>query len=197
MVGRHGALGLLHTQGGLRLASRRLTVRPQRLVCLVTVLGLMAVLGWTGVAFPFTEKQALLGHQIFALNCAVCHGKDGRGKTVPVGDMKGRKTPPLLVTDTFPLPETDTFPLHPRPYQKSRKLPFRTAFDIYQFLNGKHPPGTPKLYFEEHFWAIIALFLENRGVPPDGVPLNAEIAKGTLLHPPGGGQKVPQPRERR
>lgn len=150
---------------------------------LLAALGLVALLGWTEAAFPYTAKQAHLGHKIFALNCTVCHGEDGRGGTVPRGAMMGHKTPPLLGTDTFPL--------QPRPDQKYRKIPFQAAYDIYRFLNGKHPPGTPKLYFEEDFWAIIALFLEGRGLGPDGVSLTPEVAQRTPLHPAGGGQKAP------
>jgi mono/diheme cytochrome c family protein len=113
---------------------------------------------------PRFSEQAARGARLFVENCAKCHG--------PAGE--GAKAPRLVGLDDGALP------LHPRPEQKIRMTPFRTAADVAAFVVKNMPPGGPSLPIAD-YWAILAFDLQANGVTLEA-PLGPSNAGSVHLH---------------
>lgn len=116
---------------------------------------------------PLTvATQVQHGKQVFAANCARCHGDAGQGK----------KGPPLVGADALPL--------DPRPSQKLRKQQFHTALDVANFVTHNMPPDPDdrsKLR-ENDYWAVLAFDLNANGVALNQ-PVGPGNAASIVLHP--------------
>lgn len=100
-----------------------------------------------GAAFTTASAQIEHGGQVFANNCARCHGDHG----------EGGKGPPLVGKDALPLR---------RPDAKKRTGEFRTAMDIAAFVTQNMPP-TPEArakLTERDYWSVLAFALNANGV---------------------------------
>jgi mono/diheme cytochrome c family protein len=118
-------------------------------------------------AAPHTvTSQVQLGKEVFAANCARCHGDAGEGK----------KGPPLVGPNALPL--------DPRPDQKVRKQPFHTALDVAQFVTHNMPPDADdrKKLRESDYWAVLAFDLNANGVALKE-PVGLGNASSIVLHP--------------
>ena len=113
---------------------------------LVTVLAVLAVVGWAGIARA-DEAQIAEGGKLYAKHCAKCHGKAGEGT---------KKAPPVVGKDALPL--------DPRPTQKVRKTQFHTAQDVAEFVSTKMPANKPGSLKPDEYYAILAFDLDANGV---------------------------------
>jgi cytochrome c len=107
------------------------------------------------------------GKDVFARNCAKCHGDAGQGST---------KAPPLVGPSALPL--------DPRPTQKYRTQKFHTAMDVAQFVTKNMPPDEDdraKLS-ENDYWAVLAFDLSANGVQVRDV-VGPHNASSYVLHP--------------
>jgi cytochrome c len=112
-------------------------------------------------------EQNARGSQLFAANCAKCHGDAGQGSE-----------------DAPPLVGKGALPLDPRPDQKLRKAKFHTAMDVASFVTQQMPPKASdraKLTPED-YWAILAFALNANGVAVKE-PVSPGKAASIVLHP--------------
>jgi len=120
-----------------------------------------------GAAPPTTvAAQVERGGEVYAANCARCHGDDGRGTG---------KAPPVVGPDALPLePRTDS----------DRHGEFRTALDVAQFVTANMPPkASARARLSEHdYWAVLAFDLTANGVALDE-PVGPANAGSIVLHP--------------
>jgi len=114
----------------------------------------------SGTAFAFTAKQAQHGKQLYAEQCAMCHGSKGQGGTVPdaVPGFGGMSAPGLMGSGAL-----DTM---------------RTAENYYSFIKATMPLQSPGSLTKSDYLDIIAYTLEqNKMAKPDMTPLTVENAK--------------------
>jgi cytochrome c len=105
--------------------------------------------GSTSLGQTIAEIQIKRGSELFAANCAKCHGDAGQG-----------------TEDAPPLVGKDALPLNPRRDQKVRTASFHTAMDVANFVTKEMPPKAnlrAKLTSED-YWAILAFALNANGV---------------------------------
>jgi len=117
---------------------------------------------------PLTaSSQIEHGQELFAANCAKCHGDAGQG-----------------TEDAPPLAGKGALPLKPRPDQKLRKTDFRTAMDVAEFVTKAMPPkaAARARITNDEYWAILAFALDANGVPLRE-PVGPGNAKSIVLHP--------------
>lgn len=111
--------------------------------------------------------QIARGGQLFAANCAKCHGDSGQG-----------------TEDAPPLVGKGALPLDPRPDQKLRTMKFHTAMDVAQFVTKEMPPkasARAKLTPDD-YWSILAFALNANGVVLKE-PAGPGNAASIVLHP--------------
>lgn len=115
---------------------------------------------------PTAAAQIARGHELFAENCAKCHGDAGQG-----------------TDDAPPLVGAGALPLDPRPDQK-RAVKFHTAMDVAQFVTKEMPPkasARAKLTSDD-YWSILAFALSANGVALKE-PASPANAASIVLHP--------------
>ena len=147
---------------------------PLRIACLVVLLTACKESAHSqkpstpSTASPSTATaQIARGGQLFAANCAKCHGDAGQG-----------------TDDAPPLVGKGALPLDPRPDQKLRKVKFHTAMDVAQFVTKEMPPkasARAKLTPDD-YWAILAFALDANGVALKE-PAGPGNASSIVLHP--------------
>lgn len=122
--------------------------------------GLLAgglVIGLLGLpARAYTPEQVEAGAQVYARQCAGCHGARGEGGGPNDPDA------PLLVG--------------PRGLTG-----FRTAQDLYDFTVDTMPQDLPGSLAPEDYWAILAWLLAENGISGPGEPLGPATARGIAL----------------
>lgn len=131
------------------------------IICLM-ILALVAA-----TALAFTTEQAERGKILYANHCAVCHGADGRGGTVPerFGKMAGTKASPVA---------------------GPRYLPkMKTAGQAYEFAKKNMPADKPGSLKEAEYLDIISFALMANGIKADGKALTPASAEEIKLA--GGG----------
>lgn len=149
-------------------------MRARRLLITVPPLALLAfaIVAYaqppSGVVHPPNEASKTplqLGSELYAANCASCHGDGGEGKDAPrvVGLDKG------------------ALPLDPPAGAKIRKVPFRTAADVAGFVVTNMPPYGGKKLSEPEYWSILAFDLHANGVDLPS-KLDAASAGAVVLH---------------
>jgi mono/diheme cytochrome c family protein len=112
-------------------------------------------------------SQAAAGQELYAANCASCHGAGGEGGKAPrvVGVSQG------------------ALPLDPPSTAKARKTQFRTAADIAAFVVKNMPPGNASKLSEEQYWSILAFDLKANGVDLGAKRLDGATAASVVVHP--------------
>lgn len=96
---------------------------------------------------PAPPDQITVGEQVYAGNCAGCHGDNGEG-------TEGR---PALAGEK-------ALPLDPPAEATSRKTQLRTAQDLFDFVKSDMPPMAPGSLSDEEYWAVVAFQLKIKGV---------------------------------
>jgi len=116
-------------------------------------------------ADPFA-RQAATGAELYAKNCADCHGAHGNdGKAPPVvGLAQG------------------ALPLDPPPGAKLRKTQFKTVGDVADFVAKTMPPKAPGSLSNDEYYAILAFDLKANGIELGDKVLEPGLA-GTLEIP--------------
>ena len=103
------------------------------------------------------------GKQLFAAQCAECHGAAGQG-----------------TDDGPPLVGAGVLPLEPRAGSK-REVKFRTAGDVYVFAMQNMPADDPASLTAAEYLAIVAFAISANGGTID-VPIDAEQAQAFVLY---------------
>ncbi len=114
----------------------------------------------------YTSDQVAMGQELYAKNCAGCHGDKGQGTT---------KAPPVVGSGSLP----DT----PPATAKVRKTEFRTAKDVLDFIKTSMPANKPGSLSAEQYDAILAFDLKANGVDLRQVHIDASTAPTIMLHP--------------
>jgi mono/diheme cytochrome c family protein len=115
------------------------------------------------------ERSALAaqiesGRQVFAEQCASCHGETGQG------------------TDDGPsIAGKDALPLEPRPGAK-RTVQFRSGADVYSFVAANMPADDPGTLTPEQYSAVVAFAFSVNGIKLDK-RFDAAVASLIVLHP--------------
>jgi cytochrome c len=113
----------------------------------------------SGTAFAFTNQQVQRGKQLYATQCAVCHGIKGQGGRVPAAfpGIGGMSSPNLMGSGAL-----DTM---------------RNALNYYSFIKVTMPLQKPGSLSEKDYLDIIAYNLEqNKVAKPDQTPLTVKNA---------------------
>jgi mono/diheme cytochrome c family protein len=128
-------------------------------------------------ALAFTTQQAAQGRQLFAQHCALCHGEAGQGGRVPAkfGALAGWWAPALV--DKAVLSE------RPPASRRIRRVEFRTAADLLNFIQATMPAQDPGSLREADYLALVAFTLQANGAKPAGKPLTPKNAAAVPLRP--------------
>jgi S-disulfanyl-L-cysteine oxidoreductase SoxD len=132
-----------------------------RVVRMVVLCAVIVAFG--GFAFAYTANQASTGKELYVKNCAVCHGADGAGGTVPqqFGKLAGMKVPPLVGPGFLP--------------------GMKDVGQVYDFASKNMPGDKPGSLKSKEYLAIISFALQANGVKEDGKPLTQKSAAAIKL----------------
>jgi cytochrome c len=115
----------------------------------------------TATAAPGTfAAQAQAGADLYAKNCAGCHGAHGNDG----------KAPPVVGLDKGALP------LDPPPTAKFRKTQFKTVGDVADFVVKTMPPKAPGSLSADEYYAIHAFDLQANGIDLGDKKLDGALA---------------------
>jgi cytochrome c len=115
---------------------------------------------------PLTfEGQASRGKELFAANCAGCHGASGEGTL---------KAPRLVGLAQGALP------LEPRPGAR-RKREFKTVLDVAEFASKYMPVNAPGSLPTQDYWDILAFDLKANGIDLGGQRLDETTASNLVI----------------
>jgi len=109
--------------------------------------------GTTTTNTPHPTDQVAWGQELYAKNCASCHGDHGEGGGAPalVGkDVLGK---------------------------------FKTGKDVFDFVKANMPPKKAGSLTDEEYAAILAFDLKANGVDMTGKTVDATTAPSFVLHP--------------
>ncbi len=109
------------------------------------------------------DAQIAQGKSLYAENCASCHGANGEGKGAPA--VVGKSA----------------LPMDPPGSAKQRKIPFKTAADVFAFTQKTMPPGAGGSLKDAEYWAILAFDLKANGIDLGGKKLDASNAASINL----------------
>jgi S-disulfanyl-L-cysteine oxidoreductase SoxD len=128
----------------------------QLILCIV-------ILACVAPAFAYTTDQASNGKALYVKHCAVCHGANGEGGTVPeqFGKLAGMKVPPVAGPGYLP--------------------GMKTARQAYDFAKKNMPGDKPGSLKSAEYLDVISFALQANGVTPDGKPLTPASAKKIKL----------------
>ena len=98
------------------------------------------------------SEQYDVGQDLFAANCAKCHGDSGQG-TAKAPRVVGLKEGAL--------------PVDPPADRKVRRMRFVTVADVADFVVHNMPPGKAGSLTEDEYWAILAFDLHANGINLD------------------------------
>jgi len=101
---------------------------------------------------PHPADQVAWGQQLYAKNCASCHGDGGEGSNGPK----------LVGKDAL--------------------TKFKTAKDVFDFVKAKMPPKKAGSLSDEQYAAILAFDLKANGVDMTGKTVDATTAPTFVLH---------------
>ncbi len=112
-------------------------------------------------------EQYGTGKEVYAKACASCHGDNGEGNP---------KNPALIGPKA--LPEKTTFAKS----KIRKKVAFKTAKDVLDFIKAKMPLDKPGTLSEDEYLAVEAWFLNENKVALDK-KLTLETAMTVSIHP--------------
>ena len=112
------------------------------------------------------RQQLRDGEQLYAANCASCHGADG----------KGTEGGPALVGET-------ALPLEPPPRAKVRRVRFHTAEDVLMFAKKAIPANKPGSLSDSDYAAVVAFALKANGVDLEDRAVTPGSAAYFVIHP--------------
>src|SRR5262249_8811708 len=112
------------------------------------------------------EAQAAMGQKLYGEHCASCHGDGGQGT---------KKAPPVVGKDALPLDPPKT--------AKNRKVQFRTAKDVYDFVAKNMPGKKPGSLKPEEYQAIVAFDLKANGADVSQIKIDPPALEKIVLHP--------------
>jgi S-disulfanyl-L-cysteine oxidoreductase SoxD len=105
-------------------------------------------------------EQVALGQQLYAANCAGCHGDSGQGG----------KAPPVVGL------QSGALPLDPPASSKHRTGQFKTVADVASFVVANMPPKAPGSLSEEQYFSILAFDLKANGIDLGDKKLDGPLA---------------------
>ena len=128
----------------------------------------LMVLAFAVTAFAYTTDQASKGKELYVKYCAVCHGANGEGGTVPAQfpDLAGKKVPPVAGPGFLP--------------------GMKDVGQVYDFAKKNMPGNNPGSLKSDEYLDIISFALQANNIKPDGKPLTPASAKKIKL---SGGEK--------
>jgi mono/diheme cytochrome c family protein len=138
-----------------------------RIACVVALLTACQESKPAPSAPPRTAAEQIgRGGQLFAANCARCHGDSGQGSD-----------------DAPPLVGKGALPLDPRADQK-RAAKFHTALDVALFATKQMPPkaSAREKLTSDDYWSILGFALKANGVDLKE-PVGPGNAASIVLHP--------------
>ena len=123
----------------------------------------LMILAFVAPAFAYTTDQASNGKVLYGKNCAICHGANGEGGTVPeqFGKMAGTKASPVAGPGYLPK--------------------MKTAGQAYDFAKKNMPANKPGSLKDNEYLDIISFALQANNIKPDGKPLTPASAKKIKL----------------
>jgi cytochrome c len=136
---------------------------------IVKLIACLMIMAFVVPAFAYTTDQASNGKVLYGKNCAVCHGANGEGGTVPEQfgkKLAGQKASPVAGPGYLPK--------------------MKTAGQAYELAKKNMPPNKPGSFKSDEYLDIISFALQANNVPPDGKPLTPDSAKKIKL---AGGEK--------
>ncbi len=127
------------------------------------ILGLMILAFGVVTALAYTTEQALNGKALYGKYCAVCHGANGEGGTVPTkfGKYAGIKASPVAGSGYLPK--------------------MKTAGQAYDFAKKNMPMDKPDSLKAKEYLDIISFALQANNVKADGKSLSPASAKKIKL----------------
>lgn len=127
-------------------------------------IGSTARAAWAAPAFLITAtEQTERGKELFAQNCAKCHGEQGQGGE----DPRGGTVPRLIGT--------------PNGLQG-----YMTAKGLFDFVSKEMPGDEPGTLMPQIYWDILAFILDSNRLLPPNVTLGPENAANIRLSPVEG-----------
>ena len=128
----------------------------------------LMVLAFAVTAFAYTTDQASKGKELYVKYCAVCHGANGEGGTVPAqfANLAGKKVPPVAGPGFLP--------------------GMKDIGQVYDFAKKNMPGDKPGSLKSDEYLDIISFALQANNIKPDGKPLTPASAKKIKL---SGGEK--------
>jgi mono/diheme cytochrome c family protein len=144
-------------------------------------------LGATETGVNAARQKAPQGADVFARECASCHGRRGEGLSAAPNIM-GAGALPLYARDpsttgNVALQAQQQQQQNLRPAGQQTRQPFRTADDLFEYVSHWMPLPQARVgsLTPDEYWAVVNFMLVAHGVPvpPEGV--NASNAKNVPL----------------
>lgn len=142
-------------------------------------------------ALAYDGDQAEQGAMIYYNYCAACHGGEGQGLTDAwraawgpdancwAAGCHSERLPAIPQEPGMP-PALGAPPALIGPGTLSR---FASAQELHDFIRAAMPRWAPGLLSEKEYWAVSAFLIRARGIPADGLRLDASTAPDLLLTP--------------
>jgi hypothetical protein len=166
----------------LEIRSFRPTAR--RVPPALAALGLFLLLGCAATPLGATpgdmargRSQTAAGAEVFANECARCHGVRGEGLAGSPAIL-GPGALPVYPRDnasagSFSMSDPDELQIQQqtRPAGAPWRDPFRNAELLYGFVSNHLPKSRARALNQEHYWAVVNFMLAVQGskLPPEGV----------------------------
>ena len=120
------------------------------------------------------------GADLFAQNCAGCHGSKGEGSergpsVIGIGALPVYPSDHDRSTNSaFSDPQTLEDEARARPAGTPSRPPFRTAADVYGYVSSEMPPDSAGSLSDQEYWSILSFLLAAHGIdlPDRGVNAN-------------------------
>lgn len=109
------------------------------------------------------ESQVAEGGELYAANCAGCHGDSGQGSD---------KAPLLVGEGRLPVDAPDG---------RQRNVQFKTAMDVFQWVSKNMPPKAPGSFTPDQYTKVLAFALSANGVKLQE-PLSADNAASIVIN---------------
>jgi mono/diheme cytochrome c family protein len=139
-------------------------------------------LGATEAAIAGAQQKSPQGADIYARECAGCHGKRGEGLSASPNIIGAGALPTYArdpsTTGNVALQAENQQQQNLRPPGQQTRQPFKTAADLEEFVSHWMPLPQSRVgsLKPEEYWAVVNFILVAHGspVPPEGVtPANA------------------------